>query len=313
MEKNTSVSYLDLKLLIFNNLTDAKELLKQLEFEDTSSTTGNLLIPIILSSFEKSLSLLSGINPEAGGSRSEIKSDHMGNSPSRKRKAESRWTEQVRVCERTGLEAPIDDDGYSWRKYGEKSILETKYPRSYYKCALQKAQDCSAMKQVQRNDDDPLMFSVTYRRKHTCNQVSYVSSPVKSGNITDEKHKEKRRQEKTQETIISFQIGPRVQRENSDGTTQTVLISPSFTFPSVEPLIPVPWVGKESNNNNNNMSSSFTPGNHRFMISSPSSSSPYMSLLTSEPNSFSPYAVNGFEGGLTLQTSDYDLCDFTFI
>ncbi|RZC47059.1 hypothetical protein C5167_039993 [Papaver somniferum] len=311
MEKNTTVSYLDLKLLMFNNLTQAKELLKQLEFNDTSSTTGNLLIPIILSSFEKSLSLLSGINPEAGGSRSEIKSDLMGNFPSRKRKEESRWTEQVLVCERTGLEAPIDD-GYSWRKYGEKSIIETKYPRSYYKCALRKAQDCSAMKQVQRNDDDPLMFSVTYRGKHTCNQVSYVPSPVKSGNITDDKHKEKRRQEKTQETIISFQICPHVQRENSDGTTQTVLISPLFTFPSPDPLIPVPCVEKESKNNNN-MSSSFTPDNHLFTISSPSSSSPYMSLPTSEPNSFSPYTVNSFEGGLTLQTSDYDLCDFTFI
>ncbi|KAI3844712.1 hypothetical protein MKX03_037848 [Papaver bracteatum] len=308
MEKNTSVSYLDLKLLMFNNLTQAKELLKQLEFDDTSSTTGNLLIPIILSSFEKSLSLLSGINPEAGGSRSEIKSDHMGNSPSRKRKAESRWTEQVRVCERTGLEAPIDDDGYSWRKYGEKSILETKYPRSYYKCALRKGQDCSAMKQVQRNDDDPLMFSVTYRGKHTCTQTS----PGKSRNITDDQHKEKRRQEKTQETIISFQIGPHVQRENSASTTHTVLRSPSFTFPSADPIIPVPCVEKESNNKNNYMSSSFTPDD-RFMISSPFSSSAYMSLPTVEPNSFSPYTVNSFEGGLTLQTSDYDLCDFTFI
>ncbi|KAI3854311.1 hypothetical protein MKW92_050063 [Papaver armeniacum] len=166
------------------------------------------------------------------------------------------------------------------------------------------------MKQVQRNDDDPSMFSVTYRGKHTCTRSSYLPSPGKSGDITDDQYNEKRRQGKTHETIISFQIGPQVQRENSAGMTQTVLRSPSFTFPCADPLIPVPCVEKESNNNYN-MSSSFTPDNH-FMISRPSSASTHMSWPTLESNSFSPYIKNNsFEGGLTLQTSDYDLCDFT--
>ena len=39
-----------------------------------------------------------------------------------------RWTEQVRVTTGMGLERPLDD-GYSWRKYGQKDILGANYPR----------------------------------------------------------------------------------------------------------------------------------------------------------------------------------------
>ena len=44
------------------------------------------------------------------------------------RKILPRWTDQVRVNSETGLEGP-HDDGYSWRKYGQKDILGAKYPR----------------------------------------------------------------------------------------------------------------------------------------------------------------------------------------
>lgn len=39
-----------------------------------------------------------------------------------------RWTDQVRVSSENGLEGS-HEDGYSWRKYGQKDILGTKYPR----------------------------------------------------------------------------------------------------------------------------------------------------------------------------------------
>lgn len=38
------------------------------------------------------------------------------------------WSEQVRVSAENGYEGPTDD-GYSWRKYGQKDILGAKYPR----------------------------------------------------------------------------------------------------------------------------------------------------------------------------------------
>lgn len=44
------------------------------------------------------------------------------------RKLQPTWTEQVKVNIDNGLEGPTDD-GYSWRKYGQKDILGAKYPR----------------------------------------------------------------------------------------------------------------------------------------------------------------------------------------
>lgn len=41
--------------------------------------------------------------------------------------------------------------------------------RSYYRCTHQKLYSCPAKKQVQRDDEDPHMFIVTYRGNHTCN------------------------------------------------------------------------------------------------------------------------------------------------
>ena len=39
-----------------------------------------------------------------------------------------RRTEQVKTCSKTGVEGSLDD-GYSWRKYGQKDILGAKFPR----------------------------------------------------------------------------------------------------------------------------------------------------------------------------------------
>lgn len=39
-----------------------------------------------------------------------------------------KWTEHIRVKIENGVEGPLED-GYSWRKYGQKDILSAKYPR----------------------------------------------------------------------------------------------------------------------------------------------------------------------------------------
>ncbi|BBG97943.1 WRKY DNA-binding protein 43, partial [Prunus dulcis] len=41
----------------------------------------------------------------------------------------------------------ILDDGYRWRKYGQKAVKNSLYPRSYYRCTHH---TCSVKKQVQR-------------------------------------------------------------------------------------------------------------------------------------------------------------------
>ncbi|KAF7816564.1 WRKY transcription factor 55 [Senna tora] len=67
------------------------------------------------------------------------------------------------------------EDGYTWRKYGQKEIYGSK---SYYRCTHQKLYDCPAKKQVQRLDDNPNIFAVTYRGSHTCTMSSTAPSSI---------------------------------------------------------------------------------------------------------------------------------------
>ncbi|XP_074561247.1 uncharacterized protein LOC141817504 [Curcuma longa] len=86
--------------------------------------------------------------------------------PSKKRKegAVTRTVPAVRIGD---ADVP-PDDGYTWRKYGQKDIHNSKFPRSYYRCTHKSFFGCEAKKQVQRLDDDPSTFKVTYRGDHTC-------------------------------------------------------------------------------------------------------------------------------------------------
>ncbi|CAI9772157.1 unnamed protein product [Fraxinus pennsylvanica] len=68
------------------------------------------------------------------------------------------------------------EDGFTWRKYGQKEILGYKHPRSYYRCTHQKFYQCPAKKQVQRLDEDFYTFEVTYRGNHMCNITSTAPS-----------------------------------------------------------------------------------------------------------------------------------------
>ncbi|KAM0064080.1 putative transcription factor WRKY family [Helianthus debilis subsp. tardiflorus] len=106
---------------------------------------------------------------------------------SRKKKYNSggvvRWKQQVKVNLEIGLEVP-PNDGYMWRKYGQKEILNAKYPREYYRCTYRNTHGCCATKQVQRSSQDPSTFDITYLGKHTCPKISKtndMSSATESG------------------------------------------------------------------------------------------------------------------------------------
>ncbi|URE25913.1 WRKY transcription factor [Musa troglodytarum] len=73
-------------------------------------------------------------------------------------------TKTVPVLRTGNMEIP-PDDGYTWRKYGQKDILDS---RSYYRCTHKNYYGCEAKKQVQRLDDDPCTLEVTYCGSHTC-------------------------------------------------------------------------------------------------------------------------------------------------
>ncbi|KAJ7968757.1 putative WRKY transcription factor [Quillaja saponaria] len=55
-------------------------------------------------------------------------------------------------------------DSWAWRKYGQKPIKGSPYPRGYYRCSSSKG--CPARKQVERSHVDPTMLVVTYSCEH---------------------------------------------------------------------------------------------------------------------------------------------------
>ncbi|KAF8413482.1 hypothetical protein HHK36_001469 [Tetracentron sinense] len=58
----------------------------------------------------------------------------------------------------------VPSDLWAWRKYGQKPIKGSPYPRGYYRCSSSKG--CSARKQVERSRIDPNMLVITYTSEH---------------------------------------------------------------------------------------------------------------------------------------------------
>ncbi|XP_065858656.1 probable WRKY transcription factor 41 isoform X2 [Euphorbia lathyris] len=183
-------------------LIQVRELAKQLKkhlSSESSDTLTEQLVERILSSFEKSLSILnsSGLTTQLqndaalavpasndptkspicmDASPATVNFDAVPNDSAEKRKTCPIWTKRVRVC--SEFEGP-QDDGYSWRNYGQKDILGAKYPRSYYRCTYRNKQNCRATKQVQRSDKDPNVIEITYRGVHIC---SHDQQSISSAN-----------------------------------------------------------------------------------------------------------------------------------
>ncbi|XP_027343167.1 probable WRKY transcription factor 75 [Abrus precatorius] len=71
---------------------------------------------------------------------------------------------QHRYVFQTKSQIDILDDGYRWRKYGEKSVKNNKFPRSYYRCSYR---GCNVKKQIQRSSKDEKIVVTSYEGMHT--------------------------------------------------------------------------------------------------------------------------------------------------
>ncbi|MCD7458852.1 transcription factor [Datura stramonium] len=184
---------------LITELTQGMEHTKQLKtylssVASTSEATPELLLQKILSSYEQSLLIVkwnasasqsSQPLPPTGGAieprspRGDDKKRSFKDHPElldvtkRRycRKSQPTWTEQVKV---------LYDDGYNWRKYGQKDILGARYPRNFYRCTYRPKQNCWATKQVQKLDDDPTVYEITYRGFHTCQNATNSALQPKS-------------------------------------------------------------------------------------------------------------------------------------
>ncbi|GMP30655.1 hypothetical protein CsSME_00005223 [Camellia sinensis var. sinensis] len=70
---------------------------------------------------------------------------------------------EPRIVVQTRSEVDLLDDGYKWRKYGQKVVKGNPHPRSYYKCTYA---GCNVRKHVERASTDPKAVVTTYEGKH---------------------------------------------------------------------------------------------------------------------------------------------------
>ncbi|KEH20681.1 putative transcription factor WRKY family [Medicago truncatula] len=90
-------------------------------------------------------------------------------SSSKKRRAIQKRVVQIPIKEPHGSRLKGESntppsDSWAWRKYGQKPIKGSPYPRAYYRCSSCKG--CPARKQVERSRVDPTMLIITYSSDH---------------------------------------------------------------------------------------------------------------------------------------------------
>ncbi|KAK4766278.1 hypothetical protein SAY87_007920 [Trapa incisa] len=150
-----------------------------------SVTMARDIVEKILKSFSDSIYMLGAVESsdvsgsedggyeDSGANKKKLKSAGSKNGRGcYKRRKESRtWTEVSSTVE----------DSYAWRKYGQKEIINTKFPRCYYRCTHKLDQGCKATKQVQRMEECHRLYRITYIGEHTCKRTSNLSPQM----ITD--------------------------------------------------------------------------------------------------------------------------------
>ncbi|KAL5211528.1 hypothetical protein ABZP36_022375 [Zizania latifolia] len=85
---------------------------------------------------------------------------------------------EPRFCFQTRSEVDVLDDGYKWRKYGQKVVKNSLHPRSYFRCTHS---NCRVKKRVERLSTDCRMVITTYEGRHT-------HSPCDDTNSGDGEH-----------------------------------------------------------------------------------------------------------------------------
>ncbi|KAI4320824.1 hypothetical protein MLD38_034269 [Melastoma candidum] len=85
---------------------------------------------------------------------------------------------EPRVVVQTISEVDILDDGYRWRKYGQKVVRGNPNPRSYYKCTNA---GCPVRKHVERASHDHKAVITTYEGKHNHNVPTAKPSSQDTG------------------------------------------------------------------------------------------------------------------------------------
>ncbi|CAA7410227.1 unnamed protein product [Spirodela intermedia] len=103
----------------------------------------------------------------------EFEVPNRGNRPCSSRRSVQKRVVSIPIAEAEGSRSKggVSDgggappsDSWAWRKYGQKPIKGSPYPRGYYRCSSSKG--CPARKQVERSRADPSLLVITYACEH---------------------------------------------------------------------------------------------------------------------------------------------------
>lgn len=72
---------------------------------------------------------------------------------------------------RIEITSTLVQDGHAWRKYGQKSIHNSKFSRNYFKCTHKDQCGCPAKKHIQQLGDNPVSYQTVYTYTHTCTNM----------------------------------------------------------------------------------------------------------------------------------------------
>ncbi|XP_062212467.1 probable WRKY transcription factor 57 [Phragmites australis] len=90
--------------------------------------------------------------------------------PAAAKKKGQKRARQPRFAFMTKSEIDHLEDGYRWRKYGQKAVKNSPFPRSYYRCTNSK---CTVKKRVERSSEDPSVVITTYEGQHCHHTASF--------------------------------------------------------------------------------------------------------------------------------------------
>uniref|UniRef100_I1R8W8 WRKY transcription factor WRKY24 n=1 Tax=Oryza glaberrima TaxID=4538 RepID=I1R8W8_ORYGL len=108
--------------------------------------------------------LSEGDDMDDGESRPHEADDKESDSKKRNIQISSQRTSaEAKIIVQTTSEVDLLDDGYRWRKYGQKVVKGNPHPRSYYKCTYA---GCNVRKHIERASSDPKAVITTYEGKH---------------------------------------------------------------------------------------------------------------------------------------------------
>ncbi|XP_045792398.1 probable WRKY transcription factor 48 [Trifolium pratense] len=104
------------------------------------------------------------VEEDVNGGRGDEQDQDKSKKQLKAKKKNQKKEREPRFAFMTKSEVDHLDDGYRWRKYGQKAVKNSPYPRSYYRCTTA---SCGVKKRVERSSDDSSIVVTTYEGQHT--------------------------------------------------------------------------------------------------------------------------------------------------